>query len=207
MTRLAHPSNASSGPAAAHRQSGFTLIEVMVAIVILSFGLLGVAGMMVKGIQFTHSAQQRSVGTLLAYDMIDRMRSNQAGVALADIPAGGGNYNRATSNVSAVGSPYIISKPACVGATAAPTGTCSAGDMADQDSSEWQQAIAARLGNGVGIVCRDSSNSAGSYNGTVITHGCDGVGPKYAVKIYWLDDRTDSNTAGSYQSFTTTFIP
>jgi type IV pilus assembly protein PilV len=188
-------------------QTGFTLVEVMVAIVILSFGLLGVAGMMVKGIQFTHSAQQRSVATLLAYDMIDRMRSNQAGVALADNLAGGGNYHRPASNVTAVGSPYIIQKGACVGAVAAPVGTCAAGDMADQDSYEWEQAILARLGSGVGIVCRDSSNSPGSYNGSVITHGCDGIGPKYSIKIFWLDDRTDSNVAGTFQSCQTSFIP
>ena len=187
-------------------QAGFTLIEVMVAIVILSFGLLGVAGLMVTGIQFTHSAQQRSLATQLAYDMIDRMRSNQAGVALPDNAAGGGSYHRPIGDVAAAGSPYIVPKTACIGNTAAATG-CLPGDMADQDSFEWQQAVRARLGNGVAIVCRDSSNSAGSYNGTLITHGCNGVGPKYAIKIFWIDDRSSVASAGQYQVFLTTFVP
>lgn len=188
-------------------QGGFTLVEVMVSIVILSFGLLGIAGLMVKGMQFTHSAQQRSMATLMAYDMIDRMRSNQAGVALADNLSGGGNYHRPASNVSTTGSPYIIQKTACVGSTASTTG-CTAADMADQDSYEWEQMIGSRLAKGVGIVCRDSSNSAGSYDGTTITHGCDGVGPKYSIKIYWLDDRTETNSAGTtYQAFVTSFLP
>lgn len=194
-------------PLATSRESGFTLVEVMVSIVILSFGLLGIAGLMIKGMQFTQSAQQRSIATLLAYDMIDRMRSNQAGVALADSATGGGNYHRPASNVTATGSPYIIQKTACVGATAAATG-CTAADMADQDSYEWEQLIAGRLANGVGIVCRDSSNSPGSYDGTTISHNCDGIGPKYAIKIYWIDDRTETNAnSANYQSFVTSFVP
>ena len=189
------------------RQSGFTLVEVMVAIVILSFGLLGVAALMVNGLQYTHSAQQRSLATVLAYDLIDRMRSNVTGVALGDIPAGGGNYNRPVGNPSGSGSPYKIPQASCVAATAVPSGTCGAGNMADQDVYEWELAVQARLGSGVGIVCRDSSNSAGTYDGTTIVHGCDGVGPKYAIKVYWLDDRASAANAGLYQVFLTTFIP
>jgi type IV pilus assembly protein PilV len=196
----------SHGP---RRSRGFTLIEVMVAIVILSVGMLGVAGLMVTGIQFSHSSLQRSQATQLAYDMIDRMRSNQAGVQLADAPAGGGNYHRPIGNVSASNSPYIINKTNCVGATGAALG-CLPGEMADQDAWEWQRAVAERLGGGVAIVCRDSSNSPGSYEGTTITHNCNGVGPKYAIKIYWRDDRSDeahATGAAQYQVFMTTFLP
>ena len=195
--------------ATAARQGGFTLLEVMVAIVILSFGMLGVAGLMITGLQFTHSAQQRTIATQLAYDMIDRMRSNQAGVALADNPAGGGNYHRPIGDVAGIGSPYIIAKPACIGATAAAAG-CAPGDMADQDSFEWQQAIRQRLANGVAIICRNSLSTSGTYDGTTIVHGCDGVGPKYTIKIYWRDDRSDaahSSGTAQYQAFMTTFIP
>ncbi len=188
------------------RQAGFTLTEVLVAVVILAFGLLGIAGLMVVGIQFTHSSQQRSIATQLASDMIDRMRSNEAGVALADIVAGGGNYNRPIGDVAAAGSPYIVQKTACIGATSATAG-CTAGDMADQDSYEWQQAVKARLGNGVAIVCRDSSNSTGSYAGGTITHACNGVGPRYSIKIYWIDDRATASQAGKYLVFMTSFIP
>jgi type IV pilus assembly protein PilV len=191
------------------RARGFTLIEVMVAIVILSVGMLGVAGLMVTGIQFSHSSLQRSQATQLAYDMIDRMRSNQAGVELADAAGGGGNYHRPIGNVTASNSPYIINKPNCVGATGAALG-CLPGEMADQDSWEWQRAVAERLGGGVAIVCRDSSNSPGTYEGTTITHKCDGIGPKYAIKIYWRDDRSDDAHAtgtAQYQVFMTNFLP
>lgn len=192
-------------------EAGFTLIEVMVAIVILSFGMLGVAALMVTGIQFTHSAQQRTIATQLAYDMIDRMRSNQADWSMSGGNADAGvNYNLPSSDPNASGSPYLITKPACIGYTAASSG-CSTTDMASQDAYEWQQAIKARLGNGVGIVCRDNSNLPGTYSGGTVTHQCNGVGPKYAIKIYWLDDRSSDDTAvnpnSGYRVFMTTFIP
>jgi type IV pilus assembly protein PilV len=58
------------------RMSGFTLLEVLVAIVILAIGLLGVAGLQATSIRNNQSAYLRSQATLLAYDVIDRMRAN-----------------------------------------------------------------------------------------------------------------------------------
>lgn len=60
------------------RQSGFTLLEVLIAILVLSIGLLGLAGLMASSIRNNHSAYQRTQATWLAYDMIDRMRVNRA---------------------------------------------------------------------------------------------------------------------------------
>lgn len=60
------------------RQSGFTLLEVLVAILVLSIGLLGLAGLMASSLRNNHSAYQRTQATWLAYDIIDRMRVNRA---------------------------------------------------------------------------------------------------------------------------------
>lgn len=60
------------------RQQGATLIEVLVAMLILSVGLLGLAGMQMTALQSNHSAYYRSQATVLAYDVIDRMRANRA---------------------------------------------------------------------------------------------------------------------------------
>lgn len=60
------------------RQSGFTLLEILVAIVVLSIGLLGLAGLMATSMRNNHSAYQRTQATWLAYDVIDRMRVNRA---------------------------------------------------------------------------------------------------------------------------------
>lgn len=56
-----------------NKQSGFTLIEALVAVLILSVGLLGVAAMQLKAMQSSHVAYQRSVATLAAQDAVDRL--------------------------------------------------------------------------------------------------------------------------------------
>jgi type IV pilus assembly protein PilV len=193
----------------ARRAAGFTMIEILVAIVIVSFGLLGVAGLLVTGLQFTTSAQQRATATLLAYDMVDRIRANLDRTAMANGQSGADQYHLPSTNPGGVGSPYLTPKPNCVGngEAAAPTGACSISDMASQDVYEWQLTVGQRLGGGVGIVCRDSSNLPGRYDGTTVTHQCDGKGPRFAIKIFWLDDRSSDATAGKYSAFQSTFIP
>ncbi|WP_278433557.1 type IV pilus modification protein PilV [Stutzerimonas kunmingensis] len=59
-------------------QRGATLIEVLVAMLILSVGLLGLASMQMTALQSNQSAYYRSQATVLAYDIIDRMRANRA---------------------------------------------------------------------------------------------------------------------------------
>jgi len=57
-------------------QRGFSLIEVLVAIFILSVGLLSVAALQIIGLKNTHSASLHSQATTSASDIIDRMRIN-----------------------------------------------------------------------------------------------------------------------------------
>ena len=59
------------------RISGFTLLEVLVALVILSIGLLGLAGLQAASLRYNHSSYLRSQATLIAYDIVDRMRANR----------------------------------------------------------------------------------------------------------------------------------
>ena len=73
---------------ARHSMRGFTLLEVLVAVLVMSIGLLGLAGLMASSLKNSHSAYQRTQATWLAYDVLDRMRANRQ-VALA------GGYNLA----------------------------------------------------------------------------------------------------------------
>lgn len=61
---------------------GFTLLEVLVAMLVLSIGLLGLAGLMASSLKNSHSAYQRTQATWMVYDALDRMRANRQ-VALA----------------------------------------------------------------------------------------------------------------------------
>lgn len=61
--------------------SGFTLLEVMISVFVLSIGLLGLAGLQLTSLKHDHSAFLRSQATLQAYSILDDIRANQANIA------------------------------------------------------------------------------------------------------------------------------
>jgi len=58
------------------RNAGFTLVEVMIALIVLSVGLLGVAGLEMTGLRANMSSASRTQASYLANDIMDRMRAN-----------------------------------------------------------------------------------------------------------------------------------
>src|SRR3569832_1379828 len=60
------------------KQSGFTLLEGLGAVLVLAIGLLGLAGLMTASVRNNQSAYQRTQATWLAYDVVARMRVNRA---------------------------------------------------------------------------------------------------------------------------------
>lgn len=116
----------------ARHERGFSLIEVLVALVVLSVGLLGLAALQSTAAQFNASAYTRSQATILAYDIADRIRANRQ-AALA------GNYTSAYPGVL----------PTCNGAVA--------GTVVQQDLAAWRRALACSLPNGNGAVAFDAA--------------------------------------------------
>lgn len=77
------------------RERGYTLLEILVAAVVLTGGLIGLASMQANGTRLNNSAYLRTQASILAYDIADRMRANRAAVvannydiALADAAPG-----------------------------------------------------------------------------------------------------------------------
>lgn len=142
-----------------NQYNGFTLIEVLIAMVILAFGLLGLAGLQAASLNNNQSAYNRSQATQLAYDMADRIRAN-----LDD--AGNGTA-----------STYITQDPATATeqTDCQPTGTppfpstCTTADLAVNDLFLWNQAISNTLPNGSGTIV---------VNGSV-----------FSITINWDDNR------------------
>lgn len=64
-------------PAMPARSRGFSLIEVLIAILVLAIGLLGFALTQTMSLRFAVGANQRTQATNLAYDIIDQMRANR----------------------------------------------------------------------------------------------------------------------------------
>lgn len=58
------------------RQSGFSLLEVMIAVLVLAIGLLGLSALQAQGLRSSSSAHQRSQAVVLAYDMMERLRAD-----------------------------------------------------------------------------------------------------------------------------------
>lgn len=170
----------SSRSSLVRKLSGFTILEVLIAVIILSVGILGLAGLQAVALRNNHSAFLRSQATMLAYDISDRMRAN-----LTETQADGYDLAAATQNVN------------CVGTTG-----CTEAQMAPHDIFEWNSAVANALPNGQAVVCYDTSPEDGT---TAAAHACTGAAPGfgvYTIKIWWSDDRT-----GTLTRFTTNLQP
>jgi type IV pilus assembly protein PilV len=184
---------------------GFTLIEVLITVVIFSIGLLGLAGLQVKGLTLAQDSMQRTTATLLANDMADRMRANRNATTLGQ--------NSPYNNPSGIG----IGNPACLGKdnTGLLINTqCTPTEMALHDfyewnailkgqvATRWHPEIPAQLASSSGVVCIDSTPNDGSPSNPQ----CDNVVINsnvtiFTIKIWWKErklDQTDQFTVHSY---------
>lgn len=160
-------------------QKGFTLIEILVALVILSIGLLGVASMQVQGLRNNQSAYLRTQATLLAYDMADRMRTNSA-------QAVAGDYD----DFDTLG--QVPSDPGCITSNLG----CDTGDLADTDMFEWAQRV-----NGT----EESMILLPEARGRII-RGEDNL---FTIEVLWTETQWDDNTQSSQsseQTFSVNFV-
>lgn len=70
--------------ASLRQQSGLSLIEVLIATVVLSTGLLGLAGLQIAGMKTTHNSYQMQQATWIVHDLLEKMRANRAEVFRMD---------------------------------------------------------------------------------------------------------------------------
>ncbi|KQN43491.1 type IV pilus modification protein PilV [Pseudomonas sp. Leaf48] len=70
-------------------QEGMTLIEVLVALVILGVGLLGAAAFQLNALKYTDSSRMTSQASFIAYDMLDRIRANSTADYTVNPPSSG----------------------------------------------------------------------------------------------------------------------
>lgn len=160
------------------RARGFTLVEILIAIVVFSIGLLGIAGLQVSGMRFTKGAEIRAVASMQAATMADRMRANRAAVQ-------DGNYN--TQGTMPTSSGKDCATVAC---TPAETATYDLVNWnATGGSTKPAQSNADVLPGGAGVVCIDSTPNDGGSAGWA----CDNTGSIYAIKLRW-DERASSGS-------------
>jgi type IV pilus assembly protein PilV len=149
--------------------AGFTLIEVLIAVLVLGIGLLGVAGLQSVALSMNQGSYVRTQATVLARDISDRMRTNrQAATDAAYDMSGGASASEQTACETTSG--------------------CNPSALAGHDLYRWNQSVAATLPNGEAHVCIDSTPDG---TGTPAAPACDGSGENYAVKIWWYDKEAE----------------
>lgn len=114
---------------------GFSMIELLVAIVLLSVGLLGMAALQAATLRNNQSANYRTQASNLAYELVDTARSYQA---------------RDTANVRAMLTPYATWTATCA-ANAAST-DCTSSNALTCDRQRWANRVCRSLPNGRGRV-------------------------------------------------------
>ena len=163
------------------RMAGFSLIEVLVALVIFSLGILGISGLQLVSLRGNHDAYVSTIASMQVMDAADRLLANPGGVAA-------GNYDLLDEDTT---------DPGCIAVG------CSPADLAQYDYWVWNTGDAdqpgtgnaTQLPQGEGVICLDATPDDGASR---LDSGCDGAlvgGDRiFAIKIWW-DDDGDPETA------------
>ena len=141
-------------------ERGVGLIEILVAVVLLSIGFLAAARMQVESLRFSQGAYHHSQAFFLAAEMADRMRANPRGVEL-------GAYDGATTSAAAV-------DPGCAGRP------CTPEEIALQDVHEWSAALHPGLAGGDTVAALPGDDELAPV-GTVLADG----GANYRIEMRW----------------------
>lgn len=141
---------------------GFSLIEVLIALIVLSVGMLGIAGLYVQSLQAGRTSVFRHNAVTLAGDVADRIRAN---------PSAGATY------AAGVGADKN-----CVNGGI----DCSPADMAQHDINLWEQQADRSLPNGTVQINLDESVAPPIYE-IIVTWDEPGETPSFSISIPVLD--------------------
>jgi type IV pilus assembly protein PilV len=123
------------------RYRGFSLLEVLIALLIFSLGLLGMAGLMVVSVKTNQSAYLRTQASFLAQSMVDRIRMN-----LGQVNDYNGEYGEDTVEDAGCGA----AEP------------CSPEEIAERDKAIWSQQLVDSLPNATASIDCDGESLGNS---------------------------------------------
>ena len=150
---------------------GFTLVEALVALIVLSIGMLGIAALQVEGLRSGRSALLRSQAIVLAADMADRIRAN---------PTAQASYVKAADDTGAV---TAACNPGGAG--------CTAAQMAAQDIAKWVGVVDDRYDNpAIGRLALPGGRGTIAVDTTTVP-------ATYRIVVAWTESGTQG--AGSYE--------
>lgn len=155
-----------------YRQKGLSLIEVLVALVIFAFGMLGAAGLQIATLKSNKFSVSSAVAISLAREYGELMQTFPNAVITTS--TGTSTFFIDTDTLT------IIAPSLCTGNTA----TCTSAQLAQASLEDWASRVKTALPGGRAQVCRTSEprNSAGDLQ----WGGCDNIGDLVVVKMGWL---------------------
>jgi len=155
------------------RQNGFSLLEMLVALIVFSVGLLGISGLQTLSKQANYEAVQRTSATQIAYGLLEDMRVNgdAMNIYLANAGLGGGSISAEPS-------------PNCSGAS-----VCNAAQKAAHDLWFWEQMLDGNFETSGGV------GAGGLVVPTLCISGPAGGGAGvYRVAIAWRGSASINNS-------------
>ena len=155
MNTSPHPSRLCAPPIAKFNlQTGFSLVEVLISVIILSFGLLGMVGLQAAALQSNKEARLQSTAMTQATELAEMMRGNKdVGLLTISNPYIGDFSSPMTPNTAAYCLNVAIGTVACATTTT----------IADAQMTEWLSRVDAELPGARVRICVDSApfNSTG----------------------------------------------
>lgn len=166
-------------------QSGVTLLENMVALLVISVGLLGFAGMQAFTLHGGASTTYRQIAMQQAHDMADRIRANPAAYYTRDAVTG--LYPNLYAGVTATATPAAPS-------TDCRTKTCTAAALAAFDIFEWQSAN--------NVLLPGNHTAAGGYIVAAPLNALSSdpnmpLRARFTIAVRWDGDNTGSKSVGT----------
>lgn len=170
------------------RHQGFTLIEVLVAIVVFSFGLLGMVGLQAAAMQANRESRMQNQATALARELAEMMRGNKNVAILST--------NNPYLGEFAVGSLALASPSYCLNASNASTGCSTTAAVASAQMTDWLARVDAALPGARVSVCLDSApyDSSGMPQWACNATGANEIA---FIKIGWTQGSTDRTLTGA----------
>lgn len=178
-------------PSGRPEQMGFSLIEVLISVVILSIGMLGAVGMQATAMKSNKEARNQAIGIVFARELGEKMRGNHTvaiKTALADNPY---LFDVTLTAATTIATPAID----CF-----TTGCPTPKDAATWDVADWQGRVQAALPTPRVKICFDDApfNASG-----VGKWDCTDAGDVAVLKMSW----TRTNTAGTLEFAESTGAP
>lgn len=151
------------------RESGTTLIEIMVSIVVIAIGLLGLASMQINALKFQLTASQRSEAMQASSDLADRMRANFVFTTFdradAERTENEAKYTSIGTYASKRGADHAAPNNC---STVTPGGACNTLQVAANDLAEWQLSLKRRLAGGAGYIVPVGGTTNSTFDVTVM---------------------------------------